>query len=139
MQKIKNKLHKGLNWMDIKLLSFITKVTLIPTLLLNKVSASANVDLDFLKKADGSGPFSGMNDVAKEAGGSLYVLIRNIGLVVLLIGASAIGIGIAVTNNSNKRDEKKTHLLWFILGAVVFFSGFTIMLMAQKIANGITV
>lgn len=132
MVKVFNRIQNGL-------FSFLIKLSLIPAVLFNKVSASANVDLDFLKKADGSGPFSGMNEVAKEAGGSLYVLIRNIGLVVLLIGASAIGIGIAVTNNSNKRDEKKTHLLWFILGGVVFFSGFTIILMAQKIANGITV
>jgi hypothetical protein len=112
--------------------------TVAMTSLFKPLIAKAD-ELDFLKKADGKGAFSSVNEAIKDTGGSLYVLIRNVGLIVLVIGVAFIGVGIASTKNANKREDNKLHLVWFIIGAVVFFGGFTVIAMAKKISAGITV
>ena len=132
---MKDTFKMKVNYGCFKLLSFLT---MIPTMLVNKITASAD-ELDFLKNPASDGAFSSLNDTVKETGGSLYTVVRNIGFVILMIGIIVIGMGISVNKNSQRRDEHKTQLLWYIIGAIVFFGGFTILAMAKKIAGGIDV
>lgn len=128
---------------NLKTIYWNTAITIsaIPMVLLDKVYAEASIsatDLDFITKYDPEKDmFKSVNDVVKSAGNSGYQVVRNVGISIMLISILILALALNIQKQSNKREENKNNLIWYVLSAILFFGSATIIVMASKIAAGI--
>lgn len=92
---------------------------------------------DFLKKGSGSGAFDNLTKSAEETGASFYNFLLVIGVIGLVISTVALGISIAFSKNSSKKQENKSHLPAIAGGAVLVFGAISILGLIKTIADGI--
>lgn len=87
-------------------------------------------------KGEGNGSLDSLTETVQGTGASLYKLMMAIGIVGLVLIIGFCGIRIAAAG-SGKRADELFHLLWILLGGVVFFGAITILGFTKSVAMGI--
>lgn len=91
-----------------------------------------------LLNAKGNGAFKGATQVTKDVGGSIYVLMRNIGAACLILSIVGLGLGIAVhAGNPQKGAESKDHGINIVMGGCIVFGAISLLAMVVGIAGSI--
>ena len=95
-------------------------------------------DYDWITTQGSGGMFNDLEKTIKKEGSSLYLLILSGAVVVMIISAVLLGVKISTTKNSAKRDEAKSHLIYFVLGGILVFGAVTVLAMIAKIGSGLS-
>lgn len=103
--------------------------------------ATSTSDLDFLKNgsAGDNQTFNQITTTAQQTGYSGYKLFMVICIIGLALSGGALGLSIAVTHNTNKKSEKKAHLMDFCIGALIVFGILTIIGLIKGVADALNV
>lgn len=97
-------------------------------------------DLGFLEGSKGdNGTFNQITTTAEQTGYSFYKLFMVICIIGLAVSGIACGAAIGITHNTNKKSEKKSHLIDICIGALVVFGILTLLGLVKGVADKITV
>lgn len=101
-------------------------------------SKSGKQLVDDLLKEKGNGAFDGATNVTKDVGGSIYILMRNIGAACLILSIAGLGLGIAVhAGNAQKGAEAKDQGINIVMGGCIVFGAISLLAMVVGIAGSI--
>lgn len=78
-------------------------------------------DYDFLTGKSANNVFGGLNTTAKDAGASIYSLLRTIGIIGLLVSIIVVGVTLAVSKNAQAKEQNKAQVLWIAVGGCFIF------------------
>lgn len=93
---------------------------------------------DFMMESPGEeGVFNSLIETVKDIGASGYELMLTIGIIGLVFSIILTVIALVMTNNAQKKEEKKSHALIIFIAGVVLFSVFNIIGFFKAIGAGL--
>ena len=99
---------------------------------------SAEQEWDFMLESPGEeGVFNSLIDTVKDIGASGYELMLTIGIIGLVFSIILTVIALVMTNNPQKKEEKKSHALIIFIAGIVLFSVFNIIGFFKAIGEGL--
>lgn len=109
---------------------------------LNSVYALADVDtsstVNTLKSGDSSGGvFSEFLSKATTVGSDAYTVVTTLCVICLLLCVAFVGISLAITKNSNKREDNKSWLMYAAIGGCIVFGAGTVVEIIAAVAHSI--
>lgn len=93
---------------------------------------------DFMMESPGEeGVFNSLIETVKDIGASGYELMLTVGIIGLVFSIILTVIALVMTNNAQKKEEKKSHALIIFIAGVVLFSVFNIIGFFKAIGAGL--
>lgn len=101
-------------------------------------TADGSNEWDFLKDGGGKdGVFSSLIDKTQDIGASGYELLMTVGVIGLIFSIIFTAVSLLLTNNAQKKEEKKSHAMVICIAGIVIFSVFSIVGFFKSIGSGL--
>lgn len=111
--------------------NFVGKVRLL-------AEETTGQEWDFMMESPGEdGVFNSLIETVKGIGASGYELMLTVGIIGLVFSIILTVIALVMTNNAQKKEEKKSHALIIFIAGVVLFSVFNIIGFFKAIGAGL--
>jgi hypothetical protein len=118
-------------------MNLINKLNGLAIVLKGRLLLTAKSIVDSAKASpDDGGSFSNVSKAVDDLGGAGYKIVFKAGIYIGLVMIMAAGIGLIVSN-SNTRNEKKSSIIWKIVGIVMVVAAPATIILLESLGKGL--